>query len=130
MRHGARADGPGGDRGPERAAGRHSRGAGRRPAAGGLLGLPALEDDVWVDIAGAAAVGGVHPRTITGWLSRGRPATRPFPAARRYMYRLYWPLSQVEELRLRGERRAARRAEAEVAPSPSPARLAVGGSDP
>lgn len=71
--------------------------AGRRPPAGGLLGLPALEDDVWVDTAGAAAVVGVPPRTITSWLSRGRPASRPFPAARRYMYRLYWPLSQVEE---------------------------------
>jgi hypothetical protein len=70
--------------------------AGRRPEAGGLLGLPALEDDVWVDTAGAAAVVGVPPKTITCWLSRGRPASMPFPAAHRYMYRLYWPLSQIE----------------------------------
>lgn len=70
---------------------------GRRPAAGGLLGLPELEGDVWIDIAGAAAVTGVRPRTITGWLTRGRPASSPFPPAHRFMYRLYWPLSVVEE---------------------------------
>jgi len=71
---------------------------GRRPAAGGLLGLPELEgDDIWVDTAGAAAVVGVHPRTITGWLTRGRPASGPFPAAHRFLYRLYWPLSVIEE---------------------------------
>ena len=70
---------------------------GRRPAAGGLLGLPELEGDVWIDIAGAAAVVGVGPRTITGWLTRGRPASSPFPAAHRFLYRLYWPLSVIEE---------------------------------
>lgn len=58
---------------------REALAAGRRPPAGGLLGLPDLEGDVWVDIAGAAAVAGVGPRTITGWLSRGRPKASPFP---------------------------------------------------
>ena len=76
---------------------REALAAGRRPPAGGLLGLPALEDnDIWVDTAGAAAVVGVPPSTITSWLSRGRPATRPFPAAHRYLHRLYWPLSEIE----------------------------------
>lgn len=76
---------------------REALAAGRRPAAGGLLGLPVLEgDDIWVDTAGAAAVVGVPPSTITSWLSRGRPAARPFPAARRYLRRLYWPLSEIE----------------------------------
>jgi hypothetical protein len=76
---------------------REALAGGRRPVAGGLLGLPELEGDVWVDIAGAAAVAGVRPRTITGWLARGRPASSPFPPAHRFMYRLYWPLSVVEE---------------------------------
>jgi hypothetical protein len=75
---------------------REALAGGRRPPAGGLLGLPALEDDVWVDTAGAAAVAGVPPSTITSWLSRGRPAARPFPAAHRYLRRLYWPLSEIE----------------------------------
>lgn len=76
---------------------REALASGRRPPAGGLLGLPALEgDDIWVDTAGAAAVVGVPPATITSWLSRGRPATSPFPAAHRYLRRLYWPLSEIE----------------------------------
>lgn len=73
--------------------------AGRRPPAGSLLGLPELDGDVWVDIAGAAAVSGARPKTITGWLSRGGPKRCPFPAAHRFLYRLYWPLSQVEAWR-------------------------------
>lgn len=70
--------------------------AGQRPAAGALLGLPDLDGDVWVDIAGAAVVAGVQPRTITSWLAGGRPKLCPFPAASRFLYRLYWPLSVVE----------------------------------
>jgi hypothetical protein len=77
---------------------REALASGRRPPAGGLLGLPALDgDDIWVDTAGAAAVVGVPTRTITSWLSRGRPASGPFPAAHRYLRRPHWPLSVVEE---------------------------------
>lgn len=69
---------------------------GRRPAAGALLGLPELDGDVWVDTAGAAAVTGVPPKTISGWLSRGKPKALPFPSAHRYLYRRYWPLSTLQ----------------------------------
>ncbi|MEO3892172.1 hypothetical protein [Nonomuraea sp. B5E05] len=72
---------------------------GERPPAGALLGLPPLDNDVWVDIAGAAAVAGVAPKTITGWLSRGQPKRLPFPAPIRILYRLYWPLSAIESWR-------------------------------
>ena len=47
---------------------------------------------MWADIAGASAVSGAAPKTITGWLSRGGPKHCPFPAA----HRLYWLLSQIE----------------------------------
>lgn len=67
--------------------------AGQRPPAGQLLGLPELEGDVWADIAGAAAITGVPPRTITGWLNRQGPKRCPFPDPRRSLYRLYWPVS-------------------------------------
>ena len=71
--------------------------AGRKPAAGALLGLPELDGDVWADIAGAAAISGAAPKTITGWLSRGGPKHCPFPAAHRFLYRLYWPLCEARE---------------------------------
>lgn len=68
--------------------------------AGRLLGLPELPGDgLWVDIAGAAAVAGVAPKTITSWLARRAPKRRPFPAAHRLLYRLYWPLAAVQEWR-------------------------------
>lgn len=73
--------------------------AGQRPPAGALLGLPELPGDVWADIAGAAAVAGVPPRTITGWLSRGGPKHCPFPAPHRFLYRLYWPLQTLQTWR-------------------------------
>jgi hypothetical protein len=77
---------------------RAARAAGRTPPAGRLLGLPELpSEDVWVDIAGAAAVTGTPARTITGWLTRGGPKRGPFPAPHRFLYRLYWPLSVLEE---------------------------------
>ncbi|HZE33717.1 MAG TPA: hypothetical protein VE198_20085 [Actinoallomurus sp.] len=76
---------------------RQAREAGRTPPAGRLLGLPELPDgDVWVDIAGASAVSGVQPKTITGWLTRGGPKRCPFPSGYRFLYRLYWPLSAIE----------------------------------
>lgn len=75
---------------------RQALATGRKPAAEALLGLPELDGDVWVDIAGAAAVSGAAPKTITRWLSRGGPKHCPFPAAHRFLYRLYWPVSQIE----------------------------------
>lgn len=72
---------------------------GQRPPAGQLLGLPELEDDVWADIAGAAAITGAPPRTITGWLNRQGPKRCPFPEPRRSLYRLYWPVSVLQSWR-------------------------------
>ena len=73
--------------------------AGRRPPAGQLLGLPELDGDVWADIAGAAAITGAQPRTITGWLNRRGPKHCPFPEPRRSLYRLYWPVSVLQSWR-------------------------------
>ncbi|MBO0879441.1 MAG: hypothetical protein J2P17_03530 [Mycobacterium sp.] len=67
--------------------------AGRPLTGGQLFGLPALDGDVWVDMAGAAVVTDLEPKTITSWLSRGRPAACPFPAPSKYLGRLYWPAS-------------------------------------
>ncbi|WP_280470616.1 helix-turn-helix transcriptional regulator [Nocardia farcinica] len=76
---------------------RRARADGGPLAAGRLLGLPELPDgDVWVDIAGAEAITGSPSRTITGWLARGAPKKAPFPAPHRILYRLYWPLSELE----------------------------------
>ena len=48
---------------------------GRAVPAGRLFGLPELPgDDYWLDMAGATAVTGIPPKTITSWLARGRPA--------------------------------------------------------
>ncbi len=70
--------------------------AGRALPAGRLLGLPELpDDDVWVDIAGAAALSWVNPKTITGWLTRNGPKRKPFPRPHRLLYRLYWKRSVV-----------------------------------
>ena len=69
---------------------------GRPVPTGRLFGLPELPDnDYWVDIAGAAAVTGVPPNTITSWLARGGPTRNPFPAPRRHLYRLYWPCTEI-----------------------------------
>ena len=73
--------------------------AGQRPPAGQLLGLPDLDGDVWADIAGAAAITGAPPRTITGWLNRQGPKRCPFPEPRRSLYRLYWPVSVLQPWR-------------------------------
>ena len=76
--------------------------ADRPVPAGRLYGLPELPDgDVWVDIAGVAALTGVPPKTITGWLVRGGPLRNPFPPADRIMYRLYWPRAEIESWRAR-----------------------------
>jgi len=65
--------------------------AGRAVPAGRLLGLPELPgDDYWVDMAGATALTGIPPKTITSWLARGGPVRNPFPVPQRFLYRLYW----------------------------------------
>jgi predicted DNA-binding transcriptional regulator AlpA len=75
--------------------------------AGRLYGLRELPgDDCWVDIAGTAAITGVAPKTITGWLARGGPVRNRFPSPERILYRSYWPRSEVESWRMR-ERQAA-----------------------
>ena len=77
---------------------RHALEAGQA-GAGRLLGLPELDGDVWLDMAGAAAVSGCQPRTITAWLTRRGPKRNPFPQAHRFLYRLYWPMGVVTEWR-------------------------------
>lgn len=72
---------------------------GQRQPAGQLLGLPELDGDLWADIAGAAAITGAPPRTITGWLNRRGPKRCPFPEPRRSLYRLYWPVSVLQAWR-------------------------------
>lgn len=67
--------------------------AGRALTGGQLFGLPVLDGDVWVDMAGASVVTNLEPKTITSWLSRGRPAACPFPSPSKYLGRLYWPAS-------------------------------------
>ena len=70
---------------------------GRDLPAGPLLGLPELAGgDIWVDIAGAAVLARVKPRTITSWLARKGPKRRPFPTPHRILYRLYWKRSDIE----------------------------------
>ena len=65
--------------------------AGRTVPAGRLLGLPELpSDDYWVDMAGATALTGIPPKTISSWLARGGPVRNPFPVPQRFLYRLYW----------------------------------------
>ncbi|MBS2966682.1 hypothetical protein KGA66_26835 [Actinocrinis puniceicyclus] len=70
---------------------------GRAIPAGRLFGLPDLEgDDIWVDIAGAAALVRVNPKAITGWLTRGGPKRKPFPTPYRLLYRLYWRKHDID----------------------------------
>lgn len=64
--------------------------------AGRLFGLPELADnDVWIDIAGASALIGVPPNTITSWLTRCGPTRNPFPAPRKHLYRLLWTWTEI-----------------------------------
>jgi hypothetical protein len=81
--------------------------AGNPIPAGRLLGLPELpNNDYWLDIAGAAAIAGVPPKTITSWLTRGGPRHNPFPRPRRHLYRLYWPLTEITSWRAKNETHA------------------------
>ncbi|WP_281919634.1 helix-turn-helix transcriptional regulator [Nocardia sputorum] len=67
--------------------------AGQQLTGGQLFGLPPLDGDVWVDTAGAAVITGVPPKTITSYLSRGKPKSNPFPAPSKFLGRTYWPAS-------------------------------------
>lgn len=65
--------------------------------AGRLYGLPELADGgCWVDMAGASALAGIPPKTITSWLARGGPVRNPFPVPRRFLYRLFWPRDAID----------------------------------
>jgi hypothetical protein len=77
--------------------------AGRAVDAARLYGLPEPPpgSDCWVDIAGAAALTGMAPKTITSWLARGGPLRNPFPLPARILYRLYWPCADIESWRSR-----------------------------
>lgn len=88
--------------------------SGRGVPMGRLYGLPELpRGGCWVDIAGAAALTAVPPKTITSWLARGGPVRNPFPVPRRLLYRLYWPREQIAAWQAReqdcsGEREMAK----------------------
>lgn len=73
-----------------------SRESGEPVPAGRLYGLPDLEGDCWVDMAGAAAILKVKPSTITAWLARRGPKRQPLPTPQRILYRLYWRRSALE----------------------------------
>ncbi len=76
--------------------------AGAAVPAGRLLGLPELpRGGCWVDMAGAAALTEVPPKTITSWLTRGGPQRNPFPSPARIHYRLYWPRADIDAWRSR-----------------------------
>jgi hypothetical protein len=69
---------------------------GKAVPAGRLLGLPELPgDDHWLDMAGATALTGIPPKTITSWLTRGGPVRNPFPVPQRLLYRLYWRGTEI-----------------------------------
>ena len=88
---------------------------------GRLLGLPELPDnDYWLDIAGAAAIAGVSPNTITCWLTRGGPRRNPFPQPRRHLYRLHWPRTEITSWRAKNETLTPRMSSVAVTRQPKP----------
>lgn len=93
---------------------------GRAIPAGRLFGLPELPgDDYWLDMAGATAITGIPPKTITSWLVRGGPARNPFPAPHRFLYRLYWRGKQITSWQARERATASHRAPARSGQSPA-----------
>lgn len=93
---------------------------GRTVPAGRLFGLPELPgDDYWLDMAGATAVTGIPPKTITSWLARGGPVRNPFPAPQRLLYRLYWRGTEITSWQTREKAAAGQRASARSGQSPA-----------
>ena len=94
--------------------------AGRAVPAGRLFGLPELPgDDYWLDMAGATAITGIPPKTITSWLARGGPARNPFPTPHRLHYRLYWRGTQITSWQARDKAAASQRTPARSGRSPA-----------
>ncbi|WP_280264655.1 hypothetical protein [Nocardia wallacei] len=69
--------------------------AGQPLTGGQVFGLPALDGDVWVDIAGATVITGVPPKTLTSYLVRAKPKSNPFPVPSKFLGRNYWPASTL-----------------------------------
>jgi hypothetical protein len=93
---------------------------GRAVPAGRLFGLPELPgDDYWLDMAGATAVTGVPPKTITSWLARGGPVRNPFPAPQRLLYRLYWRITEITSWQTMENAATGQRASARSGRSPA-----------
>ena len=106
-------------RGARHCAGRsHSCRQGR--TRGPLLGLPELPgDDYWLDMAGATALTGIPPKTITSWLARGGPVRNPFPVPQRLLYRLYWRGTEIASWQTREKAAAGQRAAARSGAPPA-----------
>jgi len=86
---------------------------GRAVPAGRLFGLPDLPgDDYWLDMAGATAITGRPPKTITSWLARGGPVRNPFPVPHRFLYRLFWRGSEITSWKAKEMAAAAERSAA------------------
>ena len=84
--------------------------AGGPVPAGRLFGLPELPGgEHWVDMAGASAITGAQPKTISSWLARGGPVRNPFPPPHRFLYRLYWRAAEISAWQAREEAAATRR---------------------
>jgi hypothetical protein len=84
--------------------------AGQAIPAGRLFGLPELPGgDYWLDMAGATAITGIPPKTITSWLARGGPTRNPFPLPHRFLYRLYWRGTQITSWQAREKATAGQR---------------------
>ncbi|OBB38721.1 hypothetical protein [Nocardia sp. 852002-51244_SCH5132740] len=69
--------------------------AGEPLTGGQVFGLPALDGDVWVDTAGATVITALPPKTITSYLSRGKPKANPFPVPSKFLGRNYWPAAAL-----------------------------------
>ena len=94
--------------------------AGGTVPAGRLFGLPELPGgDCWLDMAGATAVTGVPPKTITSWLARGGPVRNPFPSPQRLLYRLYWRSTEITSWQTREKAAAGQRTSARSGQSPA-----------
>lgn len=74
---------------------RASWASGQPLTGGSLFGLPALDGDVWADIAGATVITGLPAKTITSYLARDKPKSNPFPKPSQFLGRNYWPATTL-----------------------------------